>query len=73
MLSGGVILKNQGKDIEKLIDIEALERAYLSELIVRDDGSVAIPYVLMEKMLLIVIYKKLCNSENNADKNSDNR
>lgn len=68
---GGILIKLKNEPIEKFIDIKALEQYYVSRI--RKDGDyVDIPYSLMEKLLLVAIYKKLCLGNNGTNNNADN-
>lgn len=66
----GILVRLKKEPIEKFIDIEALEQYYVSH-ISKYDNYADVPMDLMEKLLLVAIYKKLCLENNSTINNAD--
>lgn len=60
-------MEKEGKEFKKLIDIKLLEKYYSSLCAEREDGKHYLSIQIMEKMMILEIYKALCTDPDDVD------
>lgn len=61
------------QELKNIIDVETLEKYYLSLMTSAENGKDYVSVQTMEKMMLLEIYKTLCAVTHNDVDDGDNR